>query len=62
MIGIPLDVGLHNSGNFQSWTFSMGINRNVWELMGINGNRPGIFKIEGWLFTGDLNIVGENIF
>ena len=39
----------------------MGINGNLWESMGIYGNKPGIYKIEGWLLTGDLNIVGENI-
>ncbi len=29
-------LGLQNSGNFQDWKLSMGINGNIWELMGIN--------------------------
>jgi len=39
----------------------MGINRNLWELTGIYGNKTEIYKIEGWPSTGNLNIVGENI-
>ncbi len=27
-------LGLQNSGNFQDWKLSMGINRNIWELTG----------------------------
>lgn len=29
-------LGLQNSGNFHGWKFSMGINGNIWDLMGIN--------------------------
>ena len=54
--------GLQNSRNFQSWKLAMGINGNLWESMGIYGNKPGIYKIEGWLLTGDLNIVGGKIY
>ena len=55
-------VGLQNSGNFQRWKLSMGINGNLRELTGIYGNKLGIFKVEGWLFIGNLNIVEESIF
>jgi len=30
--------------------------------MGTNGNKVAIFKVEGWLFIGNLSIVVENIF
>ena len=31
-------------------------------ITGIYWNKPGVYKIKGWLLTGDLNIVGESIF
>jgi len=40
-------LGLQNSGNFQSWKLSMGINGNLWELTGINWKKMGIISTEG---------------
>uniref|UniRef100_A0A0E9UBY7 Uncharacterized protein n=1 Tax=Anguilla anguilla TaxID=7936 RepID=A0A0E9UBY7_ANGAN len=36
---LMLWLGLQNSGNIQGWKLSMGINRNLWELAGNNGNK-----------------------
>ncbi len=51
-------LGLQNSGNFQAWKLSMGINGNICELTGINRKKMEVCKIAG---TGNLNVVEKNI-